>query len=241
MWATVKTKTKQMTTVDETTTTSTFSVADDAEYLQYRELSMGAVASLVLGIISFTAIPFVSLALIPLFGIFFGYRAVKQIRQRPAELTGLTMARIGMILSSVLFVGSIGWWIVEYSTEVPENYTRVVWPDLQPDPEKRPDLPVSPEAVDLNGEQVFIKGYVYPGDRKKGLKTFILVPDRGTCCFGGQPPLTHMIEVRLQEGKTIDYSFMQRKLGGILKVDLTKKPISGLDGVYYQLDADHLK
>ena len=88
---------------------------------------------------------------------------------------------------------------------------------------------------------MFIKGFVYPGDRKEGLSSFILVPDRGTCCFGGQPPLTHMIEVRLEEPNTVDYSLRMRKLGGVLKVDTRKKAISGLDGVYYQLDADYVK
>ena len=49
------------------TMSSTFSDSSD-EYLKYRELSMGAVAALVLGILSFIAIPFVTLAVIPLFG-----------------------------------------------------------------------------------------------------------------------------------------------------------------------------
>ena len=55
---------------------TTFSNSAD-EYLRYRELSMGAVASLVLGIISFTAILFVWLAVIPFMGFVLGYRAVK--------------------------------------------------------------------------------------------------------------------------------------------------------------------
>lgn len=230
-----------MTTVE---TDSTFTLSDENEdgYLQYRELSMPAVASLVLGIVSFTAIPFVTLAVIPFLGMVLGFRAMSQIKLRPRELTGLQIAKTGCILSAILLVASITFKIYDYSTEVPENYARIGWPDLQPDKENRPELPVSPESLDLHDKQIFIKGYVYPDGRKKGLKSFIMVPDRGTCCFGGQPPLTHMIEVTFQNELTVDYSFRKRKLGGILKVDADRpKPVTGLNGVYYQLEADYLK
>ena len=62
----------------------------------------------------------------------------------------------------------------------------------------------------------------------------------GTCCFGGNPALTDMIEVTLQPPKHIDFSWRKRKLGGILHVDTKLKPVSGLNGVYYRLDAEYL-
>jgi hypothetical protein len=63
----------------------------------------------------------------------------------------------------------------------------------------------------------------------------------GTCCFGGQPALTDMIEVTLREPKRIRFSYKRRSLGGVLKVDPTLKEISGLTGVYFQLDADYVR
>ena len=62
-----------------------------------------------------------------------------------------------------------------------------------------------------------------------------------TCCFGGQPALTDMIEVTLQDPLRVDFSYGRRKLGGILKVSPNKKGVAGLDGVYYQLDADYVR
>ena len=62
-----------------------------------------------------------------------------------------------------------------------------------------------------------------------------------TCCFGGQPKLTDMIEVTLRDPRRVNFSYARRRLAGILKVDPRLKPISGLQGVYYQLDADHVK
>ena len=165
---------------------------------------------------------------------------MREIGLRPAELTGLGIARIGLFLSATLLVSSLVWKAYDYATEVPDDYTRVSWNELQPDPAK-PALPVSPKSLELHETQVFIKGYVYPDDTQSQLNSFVLVPDRGTCCFGGQPPLTHMIEVRLKEPLTVQYSMLQRKLGGVLKVDTRTKPVSGLGGVYYQLEADYVR
>lgn len=202
---------------------------------------MGAVASLVLGLLSFIAIPFVTLLPIPFLGTIFGLRAVKAIKASPKELTGLGIARVGLFLSATLFIASIVWKVYDYSTEVPPTYARTSWAQLQPDKKNQPTLPVSPESLELHDTKIFIKGYVYPDDTQNQLDTFVLVPDRGTCCFGGSPPLTHMIEVRLKDPLKVKYSMLQRKLGGVLKVDLKKKPASGVEGVYYQLEADYVR
>jgi hypothetical protein len=63
----------------------------------------------------------------------------------------------------------------------------------------------------------------------------------GTCCFGGQPKLTDMIQVTLQDPLRIRFSLTRRHLGGTFRVDGRFKPISGLRGVYYQLEADYVK
>jgi hypothetical protein len=72
-------------------------------------------------------------------------------------------------------------------------------------------------------------------------KKFVLVPDLGTCCFGGQPPLTHMIEVSLSGEEYARKSYRKQRLAGTLHVNRSLKPIEGLTGVYYQLKADILK
>jgi hypothetical protein len=63
----------------------------------------------------------------------------------------------------------------------------------------------------------------------------------GTCCFGGQPKLTDMIEVTLRDPHRARFSFQRRKIGGVLQVDTQLKEINGLTGVYYQLDADYIR
>jgi hypothetical protein len=129
---------------------------------------------------------------------------------------------------------------VVYATEVPEGYTRINFEVLQPD-ERKPNQRISDRAKTLNGDRVFVKGYVYPDGQQRGIKRFVLVRDLGTCCFGGQPKLTHMIEVTLKDPIRIEYTMRKRRLGGILQVNEKLKPVQGLGGVYFQLAADYLR
>ena len=50
-----------------------------------------------------------------------------------------------------------------------------------------------------------------------------------------------MIEVTLTDPLRTRFSFRRRKLAGILRVNTELKELSGLTGVYYQLEADYIK
>jgi len=204
----------------------------------YRAMSTMAIVAMGLGFLSVAAILSATLLILPLCGVIFSVAALTRIRSRPLELTGMPLAVAGLAMSCVMFLGGAILHTVVYVTEVPEGYQRISFFDLQPD--KRSALHIPESAVNLDGQRIFIKGYVYPGDQRHDLRQFVLVPDMGTCCFGGQPALTDMVEVNLKEPLRVDFSYRKRRLGGILHVDTTLKPISGLNGVYYQLDADYL-
>ena len=215
------------------------SVNEEQAYLQYRSLSLLAVASFAMAVLGVPALIMPLLLVLPAMGIFFGLLGVRSIRARRTELAGLGLAWAGLALCVLLLtVGSARASYI-YATEVPDGYARVSFRELQPVRE-RPDLPVPPSAIDLDGQRVFVKGYVYPDERGAQLKQFVLVPDLGTCCFGGQPKLTDMIEITLDDPLRTQYSRRKHKLGGILKVDTRIKPISGLEGVYYRLEADYM-
>lgn len=177
--------------------------------------------------------------ILPLLGLACGVLGLSSIRKYPAELTGKTAAVLGTSLGAALFIGGIACHVLVYSTEVPEGYQRLSFEVLKSD-SQMPDYP-PPEAQDMDGKQVFIKGYIYPGQQRLKLKKFVLVPDLGTCCFGGSPKQTHMIEVILDRGQTVDYSMTKRGLAGILKVNPSLQPVQGRPGVYYQLIADYAK
>lgn len=211
------------------------------EYDQpYRRVSRLAVVSLVMVVFSLSAFLFPALAVLPLVGVLAGVLSLWGIRRYPRELTGTIPACIGITICGGLFIGSTAMHTAIYLTEVPDGYQRISFADLQPD-EKHRELPVSERALELNGQRVFVKGYVYPGEKKSNLKKFVLVRDLGTCCFGGQPKPTHMIDITLDDPHRVDYNTGIRRLGGILKVDTRPKKVGDLGGVYFQLEADYVR
>jgi hypothetical protein len=210
------------------------------ELAPYRALCKSAVASLTLALLSISVVVTPVLLLLPALGVIAGLMALSRLRRYPDELTGRPLAWLGLALSVVVLLGGTALHASIYATEVPEGYRRITFDDLQPN-EKGRELPVSPLALELNGQKTFIKGYVYPDGQRNNIKRFVLVADLGTCCFGGQPPLTHMIEVTLRDPYRVAYSMRKLKLGGTLKVDKRLKPLSGLGGVYFQLDADYVR
>jgi hypothetical protein len=110
----------------------------------------------------------------------------------------------------------------------------MTYDDLQPNPRVINQI-VPPSAEELDGERVFIKGYVLAGTRKDGIRTFILVRDQGDCCFGGNPKLTDRILVQLKGGQTFSYTDKLQKIIGRFQI----RPGQAVDvagNVVYQLD-----
>jgi hypothetical protein len=214
------------------------SVADD--YRQYRSLSSLAVVSLVAGVLS--ALTFLDwmLAAIPIAGIVAGALALRRIRTAPEAYTGEHLALIGTLLCGLLWAGGWSWLSYVHATEVPPGYERISYDDLDVDP-GRPDRWPPERAAQLDGKKIFIKGFVYqpPGNQKTGLKRFILVRDKGQCCFGGNPKITDMLEVKLQGDLEAEFNMQPRKLAGTFHIGQGQS-LHGLAGALYHLDADHL-
>lgn len=210
-------------------------------YAQYRALSSLAVVSGVLGVLSASAMLDWSLFVIPVVGIVAGAVALKKIRANPAEYTGEGFALAGSVLSMVFLVAGASWLSYSYATEVPEGHQRISYDLLQPDA-KTPNQIIPPSAQELDGKKVFIKGYVYQpsGGHTTGLKQFVLVRDKGQCCFGGNPKLTDMILVKLRGSLSAEFNMRVVKLAGDFHVS-PAAGVDGLGGVVYQLDADYLK
>ena len=206
----------------------------------YRAVSKAAVICFVFGFLSLTAWLTPALLFLPVVGVMAGFAGLAAIRRYPDELTGRVAALIGIILSGIMLIAGSSWHSYVYATEVPDGCQRISFADLQPDP-KVPELPCPPSALELNGKRIFIKGYLYPDGQQYDIKRFVLIPDMGTCCFGGQPALTDMIEVTLQDPLRVDFARRKRKFAGVLTVDIRGKPVSGLGGVIYQLDAEYVR
>ncbi len=215
---------------------------DNERYERYRALSTAAVASLMIGLLSCLAILDWSLVTIPLIGIPLSLFALRKVRRHNDELTGEKLALGGLALSVLfLFVGP-ALLTYEFVTEVPDGYERISYTDLQPDPAvAAQQLP--PSATDLEGRKIFIKGFVYPGREKDGIRQFLLVRDQGDCCFGGNPKITDRIQVTLNS-KLRGLRFQSRlhKVAGTFHVAPMNKAVGDAKGgVLYHLEADYVE
>ena len=226
-------------------------VDDEFGYDDYRTLSVAAVGSVIIGVISMVAMLFPTLLIIPAVGTGLGLFAVWTVFARRDEFTGQRLAVVGLCLSAGMFVFGAVLHLYINRIEPPEGYIPVSFWELQPDKgidlnqlmqlrRKNVPIPLPERARELNGQRVFLTGYVYPGAQRENLKRFVMVPDMKTCCFGGQPKLTDMIEVELKDPLRINQSLMKRGLGGTLIVHDTMQNRDQLKGVVFQLEADYL-
>ncbi|MGC3966184.1 MAG: DUF3299 domain-containing protein [Pirellulales bacterium] len=212
--------------------------ADD--FSNYRALSAPAILSLVIGAISVIALlDFWALKVVPALGVIAAVAAMRQIRSRPDELTGMKQAKLGLALSGTLLVGSSALAIVSHQLEVPEGYQRISYGMLK-HPNEALQHVASPEAAALDGQRVFIKGYMFPTPHETGVTKFVLCRDNGDCCFGGQPPPCDMIFVELTEGLDTRYDRRLRHVAGTFHVANNDKNDVGKQ-VLYRLDADYIK
>lgn len=205
----------------------------------YRVISSLAVVSFVVGLLSALILFDWILGIIPTIGIICGTLALLRIRSRPEELTGEGIALIGTLISTLFLLGGWSWAIYDYTTELPPDAMRISYAQLQP-PESEPGQVPPESAKEFNGKRVFIKGYVYPTGQRTGIQQFVLCRDNGTCCFGGQPKLTDMIEVTLRPPLKLDYSPRLHKLAGVFRVQ-TVQSADVKGSILYQLEADYLQ
>ena len=196
---------------------------------------------MVLAILSLAGYLFPGILMLSAIGVIAGYIAVSTIKRYPSEFSGLGIACAGLCLNLIILISGIAYHSYVYATEVPEGYERISFEELQPENPNAPPFPPD-RALTLNGKKVFIKGYMYPDEKtKNNISKFVLIPDLGTCCFGGQPKLTNMVEVTLRDPLRLSFGMTRRKLAGKFTVDSQLKPVSGLGGVYYELDASYAK
>lgn len=203
-----------------------------------REFHVPAAVAAVSGVTSVLAIPLAPgfhpalFAVLPVFAMLAAWRARSRISAAPEELCGAGVATLGLWTG---VVGLAGGWLLSgyvYLTEVPEGFERISYARLKL-AEGSTEIPA--EAQALNGKKVFIKGFVYPGNESSGIRRFVLCRDNGDCCFGGQPPISDMIQVTLQDHVRLTFRTHQFKVYGTFRVE-PSNALHDLGGVLYHLD-----
>jgi len=117
---------------------------------------------------------------------------------------------------------------------------RVSYVELQPEEGSRGQL-FPPRAKELDGKKIFIKGYVFQGTQTHGIKQFLLVRDKGDCCFGANPTITDRIQVTLKDPLRLTRNLRINKVGGIFRLKPSDNAVDAGGAVFYHLEADHLE
>lgn len=225
---------------------------------EYRPLSVGAVAAVIFGVLSYLIFivggnslqSSLMLAPIPTIGLIVGILALNRIRSMPDQLSGRGTAVTGIVLSAIGLFGGIGYAGFVHATEVPEGYTRTSFYEFRPDEvEKRGGKAVPPDVQQLDGKQVFIKGYMRPGTHvsksgtpvRHNVNRFLLVRDNNQCCFGDISTVKYYDQVLVQmlDNKTTNYSGGMFRMGGKLRVLPENSARAGHP--VYILEADYVQ
>lgn len=230
-----------MKTIDAPRDAPAFQSPDEPEHFEYRSVSKAAVVCVVFALMAIMAFLFEAFVIIPLLGFCFGVAALVNFRRFRNELIGEKAAWIGTIVNALCLVGAIAMHAYIYTTEVPDGYQRISFSMLNPKPKSGVDY--SPEAVELDGKKVFVRGYVRPGLKKSKLKKFILVGDFGSCCFGGNPQIYDVVAVNISIDKTVNYGFGLRRIGGTFRLHKRPRASKAKDvpSIIYEIEADHVK
>jgi hypothetical protein len=231
---------------------STTSVDDQT--LEYRALHTGAITGLVLGVAAvFVLIVGVTselgeclmVAPIALVGIFFSLRALQQISRESDLYTGKGLALAGLVLSLFFLISGVTYASYVHVTEVPDGYSRISFTRMKPNEVDERGGKLIPEAIAaLDGQPVFIKGYIRPDSLKvrTNAKGFLLVRDNNTCCFGDLAKVKYydQILVAMQGRLSVDYSTRLYRMGGILRVH-PENTVRGPGWPVFSLEADYVK
>ncbi len=207
------------------------------EIVAYKPYSPAAMLGLVAGIVAVLAALAVwdigwGFLVVPIVGLFFGWKGLGSVRRY--DMAGRAAAKTAILLSTLSILGGSAAYAYLLKTAVPPGYEIISYEPLQPDV----GGPISKKAQELEGKKVYIKGYMYPTNY--GPHRFVLCRDNGTCCFGGQPKLNDMVEVKTKAGLGIDYTSSLHGIGGTFHARAEKDP-NGLGQIVYHIeDADVL-
>jgi|GEM_PF-239800 len=220
--------------VDVVATAAPADLDASEEWQSYRQVSILALTSLLAAILGGVVFFEPLLAIIPLLSGAMALAAWREIRASDGQRSGAPAAYAAMAISAGCLFGGLGWHIYDYATEVPAGFTRLSYATLQPD--ERGTAAWTDTINALDGQPVFIKGFMYPGNRKSNIQAFILCRDKGDCCFGGNPKITDRVLIQLSDPQGIDLSDGMQKFYGTFRVN--RQPAVDASGdVLFVLDA----
>ena len=138
-------------------------------------------------------------------------------------------------MSSVLAFAGPAWVYYDEIRQIPPGFTPISYAELQPNPQRPGEVVPVANIKALEGQKVYIKGFVLAGSQTDGITEFVLVRDAGTCCFGGNPKTTDRIVVHLASPGGMVYMKQIARVSGVFRFSPIQMP-DGKGIAYYHLD-----
>ena len=169
----------------------------------------------------------------------------------PDQVSGSKLALVGIVFSATGLFGGLGYAGFVHATEVPDGYLRTSFVELRPDEvEMRKGIVVPEDVRQLDGQRVFIKGFMRPGTTvtregtpvRRHAGRFLLVRDNNECCFGDQSKVKYydQVLVTMAGSKTADDSRSLLRVGGTLR-SMPENLRQNEGYPVYLLEADYLQ
>ena len=92
----------------------------------------------------------------------------------------------------------------------------------------------------LEGQAIRIRGYILPSFQQTGLTQFVLVRDNQECCFGPGAALHDCVVVRMQPGRSANFSIRPVAVTGRFQVSELRGP-DGKHLAIYALAGDDVQ
>lgn len=119
----------------------------------------------------------------------------------------------------------------------------ITFDDIKFDMEKgapfTPDL-LPKRVTALEETRIRIRGYILPSFQQTGLTQFVLVRDNMECCFGPGAALYDCIVVRMEPGKSADFSIRPVAVQGRFRLQELRGP-DGNHLAIYAMDGEDVR
>lgn len=204
----------------------------------YQAINPLSVGSVVVGLLSALAFFHWGFLFLPVTGILLGLAGLVNLARVEGARVGIYLSCAGIALSLVLGGGLYAYSVYRYYHGTPPGYHAIEYSMLE---SEDPNKPFPDAAYELEGQRVFVRGYMYPMRQHTGLKTFVMSRDNGVCQYClPNPKITDQVFVELVEGREAAYTTRLIGVGGVFSMKF-EDPKKKYGGVVYHIDADYLR
>lgn len=206
----------------------------------YKPIPVMAPVALFLGVSSLIVFVTYFGIIIAAIGVILGTIAMIGVAKNRDSVGGFKMTVAGLASSLICVVAGAAILAHDYQMEVPEGYRRVDFThDISQKGFEADGL--HPDVAALDGQRIFLKGFMYPTRQTKGITEFVMAKDNGQCCFGGEPKPTDMIYIKLKNSKGgVDFIPSLVSVAGTFHAGVPNHTSEGLMPVY-ELDAVYIE